>query len=157
MSASPRNVKLSLIANAVQEIDSLELQDELILIASSCKDLLENMNDYANDSDRLKSEEEYTEVADSPEKTACKNFFSRTFKLLSEYRLCAAAYENLYAAYNFIVTLKARFHYEHGKENSLFILLIFPRLKLKQALSKAKKSIHQTKNNLFHALSGNGP
>ena len=52
--------------------------------------------------------------------------------------------------------VKARFHYERGKEHSLFLLLIFSRLKLKQALSKAKKSIKQTKNNLFHARSGNG-
>ena len=53
--------------------------------------------------------------------------------------------------------LKARFHYERGIEHSLFLLLIFPSLKLKRALSKAKKSIKQTKNNLFHARSGNGP
>ena len=45
--------------------------------------------------------------------------------------------------------LKARFHYERGKEHSLFLLLIFLRLKLKQALSKAKKSIKQTKNNIL--------
>ena len=53
-------------------------------------------------------------------------------------------------------SLKARFHYERGKEHSLFLLLIFPRLKLKRALSKAKKSIKKTKNNLFHARSENG-
>ena len=45
--------------------------------------------------------------------------------------------------------LKARFHYKRGKEHSLFLLLIFLRLKLKQALSKAKKSIKQTKNNIL--------
>ena len=56
-----------------------------------------------------------------------------------------------------LVPLKARFHYERGKEHSLFLLLIFPRLKLKRALCKAKKSIKQTKNNFFHARSGNGP
>ena len=53
--------------------------------------------------------------------------------------------------------LKTHFHYESGKEHSLFLLLIFPRLKLKRALSKAKKSSKQTKNNLFHTRNGNGP
>jgi len=85
------------------------LQDELISFASSYKDLkkglLENMNDNKNDSDSLESEEEYAEVAESSAKTTCKNCLSCTFKLLPEYRLCAAAYENLYAAYKFIVTL----------------------------------------------------
>ena len=53
--------------------------------------------------------------------------------------------------------VKTRFHYQLAKEHSLFLLLVFPRLKLKRALSKAKKSIKQTKNNFFHARSGNGP
>ena len=86
--ASPQNVELSLIANAVPEIDRLVLQDELVSFASSYKDLkkglLENMNDNKNDLDRLKSEEEYTEVAESSEKTTCKNFFSCAFTLLSK-------------------------------------------------------------------------
>ena len=54
-------------------------------------------------------------------------------------------------------SIKARFHYERGKEHSLFLLLIFDwseRLKLKRA---QKKSIEQTKNALFYARSGNGP
>ena len=55
------------------------------------------------------------------------------------------------------MTLKARFHYERGIEHCLFLLFIFPRLKLKRALSKAKKSIKQRKNTPFHAGSGNGP
>ena len=56
-----------------------------------------------------------------------------------------------------ILPLKARFHYERGKEHFFFLLLIFgwsERLKLKRA---QKKSIKQTKNALFHARSGNGP
>ena len=53
------------------------------------------------------------------------------------------------------ILLKPRFHYERAKEHSLFLLLIFLRLKLKRALSKAKK-FNKTKNNLFHACSGNG-
>ena len=63
------------------------------------------MNNNENDSDKLESEKKYTEVAESSEKTLCKNCFSCAFKLSSEYRLCAAARENLYAAYKFIVTL----------------------------------------------------
>ena len=100
-------MELSLIATVIPEIDSVALQDELISFASSYKDLknglLENMNDNENDSDRLESKE-YTDVAESSEKTTCKNCFSCAFKLLSEYRLCAAAYKNSCAAYKFIVT-----------------------------------------------------
>ena len=58
--------------------------------------------------------------------------------------------------YSYFLLLKVRFHYENRIEQSLFLLLIFPRLKLKRALSKAKKSIKQTKNTLFHARSENG-
>ena len=53
--------------------------------------------------------------------------------------------------------LKARFHYERGKEHSFFFLLIFPRLKLKRAVTEAKKSTKEKKNALFHARSKNGP
>ena len=87
---------LSLIANAVPEIDRVARQGDLISFALSYKDLnkglLENMNDIENDSDSLESEEEYTEVAESSSKTSCKNCLSCAFKMLSEHRLCAAAY-----------------------------------------------------------------
>jgi len=43
--------------------------------------------------------------AESCANTTYKNCLSLTFNLLSEYRLCAAAYENLYAAYKFIGTI----------------------------------------------------
>ena len=109
MLASPQNVELSLIANALPEIDRMARQDELISFASSYKDmkkrLLENMNDSANDSDRLESEEEYAEVAELSEKKTYKNCFSCGFKFLSEYRLCVAAYKHFFVAYKFIVTL----------------------------------------------------
>ena len=41
------------------------------------------------------------------------------------------------------------------KEHSFFLLLIFPRLKFKRALTDAKKSAKQTKNIPCHACSGN--
>ena len=53
--------------------------------------------------------------------------------------------------------LKSHFHCEPRIEYSLFLLLIFPRLKSKQALSEAKISIKQAKNTPFHARSGNEP
>ena len=43
------------------------------------------------------------------------------------------------------------------RNGAFFLLLIFPRLKSKRALREAKKSIKQTKNNVFHARSGNEP
>ena len=106
-------MELSLIVNSVSEIDKVALQDDLISLGSSYKDLkkglLNNLNDNENDSDSLESEGEYTEVVESSAKTTCKNCLSCAFKLL-EYRLCAAAYENLYAAYKFIVTLCITVH-----------------------------------------------
>ena len=81
---------------AVPEIDRVAVQDELISFESSYEDLkkglLENMNGDENDSDSLESEEEHTEVAESSSKTSCKNCLSCAFKMLSEHRLCAAAY-----------------------------------------------------------------
>ena len=55
-------------------------------------------------------------------------------------------------------SIKTRFYYERGKEHPLFLLLIFKliALKIEATLSKAK-SIKQTKKNIFHAYSGNGP
>jgi len=57
-------VELSLIANAVPEIDRVAQQDEGIFFASSYKDLkkglLENMNDHESDSDSLESGGVYT-------------------------------------------------------------------------------------------------
>jgi len=107
--APPQNAELGLIANAVPEIDRVALQDELISFTSSYKELkkglLKSMNDSENDSGSLESEEEYTKVDESSAKKTCKNCLSCAFKLLSEYRLCAAAYENLYAGYKFIETL----------------------------------------------------
>ena len=84
--ASSQNVKLSLIANAVPEIDRVVLQGELVSFALGYKDLkkglLENMNGNENNSDRLESEKECTEVAELSEKTTCKNCFSCGFTLL---------------------------------------------------------------------------
>ena len=86
--ASPQNVEISLIANAVPEIERVVLQDELVSFASSYKDLKKglqkNMNDNENDSDRLESEKKGTEVDESSEQTTCKNYFSCAFTLLSE-------------------------------------------------------------------------
>ena len=68
-------MELRLFTNTVPEIDRVALLNELILFASSYKDLkkglLENMNNNKNDSDSLQSEKEYTEVPESSAKTAC--------------------------------------------------------------------------------------
>ena len=54
-------------------------------------------------------------------------------------------------------TFKARFHYERGKEHSLFVLLIFFALASILTARFNRRSIKETKNALFHARSGNGP
>ena len=52
---------------------------------------------------------------------------------------------------------KARFHYDRGKEHSLFVLLIFFALASILTARFNRRSIKQTKNALFHGRSGNGP
>ena len=54
-------------------------------------------------------------------------------------------------------SLKARFHYERGKEHSLFVLLIFFALASILTACFNRRSIKETKNALFHARSGNEP
>ena len=53
-------MELSLIVNSVSEIDKVALQDDLISLGSSYKDLkkglLNNLNDNENDLDCLESE-----------------------------------------------------------------------------------------------------
>ena len=56
-----------------------------------------------------------------------------------------------------IKVVKARFHYERGKDYSLFVLLIFLLCSALASILSAERSIKETKNALFHARSGNGP
>ena len=53
--------------------------------------------------------------------------------------------------------VKACFHYECGKEHSLFVLLIFFVLTSILTACFNQRSIKETKNALFHTRSGNGP
>ena len=68
-----------MIATTVPEIDKVALQNELISFVLTYKDLKkglqENMNKNENDSNRLQSEEKYTEVVELSQKTTCKNCF----------------------------------------------------------------------------------
>ena len=55
------------------------------------------------------------------------------------------------------LVLKARFHYERGKDYySLSVLLIFLLCLAIASIRSAERSIKETKNALFHARSGNG-
>ena len=55
------------------------------------------------------------------------------------------------------LALKVRFHYKHGMQYSVFVLLIFLLLSPFKVLSEAKKSIKETKNTPFYTCSGNEP
>ena len=55
-----------------------------------------------------------------------------------------------------ILRFKARFHHEHGKDYSLFVLLIFLLCLARTSILSAERSVRETKNALFHTLSGNG-
>ena len=57
-----------------------------------------------------------------------------------------------------MMTLKAHFHYEHGKDYSLFVLLIFLLCLVLASILSVERSIKkERKNALFHACSGNEP
>ena len=56
-----------------------------------------------------------------------------------------------------LTELKARFHYERGKEHSLFVLLIFFALASILTARFNRRSIKERKNALFYARSGNEP
>ena len=53
--------------------------------------------------------------------------------------------------------IKARFHYESGKDYSLFVLSIFLLCLALALILNAERSIKETKNALVHARSGNEP
>ena len=57
----------------------------------------------------------------------------------------------------FLISLKARFHYERGKKHSLFVLLLFFALASILTARFNRRSIKERKNALFHARSGNEP
>ena len=62
-----------------------------------------------------------------------------------------------FAAFFFTVCTRKGSFLLRAWNGGFFLLLIFPRLKSTRALSKAKKSIKQTKNAPFHARGANEP
>ena len=78
-----------------------------------------------------------------------------SFSLLhSEYVISISLQLNLFYLQ---VVLRACFHYEHGIEYSLFVLLIFFALLSARLDLSAEKSIKERKNASFQARSRNEP
>ncbi|CAH2276954.1 zinc finger MYM-type 1-like [Pelobates cultripes] len=110
--ASPEKIKFDAISTAVPEIDGPVLREELISFASSYRNLSRGLFD--SDDETLSSAgEEEPDFSDSEpsackpsmKKLCCQKCMSCAFKLLFQYRLCSSAYENLYMAYKYLITL----------------------------------------------------
>ncbi|CAH2319437.1 zinc finger MYM-type 1-like [Pelobates cultripes] len=110
--ASPEKIKFDAISTAVPEIDGPVLREELISFASSYRNLSRGLFD--SDDETLSSAgEEEPDFSDSEpsackpsmKKLCCQKCTSCAFKLLFQYRLCSSAYENLYMAYKYLITL----------------------------------------------------
>ena len=107
----PEMINLTTIAEALPEVDTVSLKEELLSFASNYHQLKQGLlpgND--NDLSDLSDYGDDDEDGESPSKVmvkeaACKNCFSCTFRLLSQYKLCSTAYENLFLAYKYLVTL----------------------------------------------------
>ena len=108
----------------------------------------------------------YSEIfgAASKDRQAEKSVFPSRNKMMRvsfKPRLCPSLSQSITALLLFysatLSTIKARFHYERGKEHSLFVLLIFFVLASILTARFNRRSIKGTKNALFHACSGNGP
>ncbi|XP_068122030.1 zinc finger MYM-type protein 1-like [Hyperolius riggenbachi] len=116
--ASSDKIQLNVISEAVPIIDPVALREELISFASSYKNIRKGLLDHDGDDEEseevgLVSDLEEQQISSTSEpstmsgvkKDSCKNCMSCAFKLLYEYRLCSAAFENLFLAYQYLITL----------------------------------------------------
>ena len=107
----PEMVNLTTIAEALPEVDTISLKEELLSFASNYHQLKQGL--LPSNDDNLSDLPDYSdeeEDGESPSKVmvkeaACKNCLSCAFRLLSQYQLCSTAYENLFLAYKYLVTL----------------------------------------------------
>ena len=107
----PEMINLTTIAEALPEIDTVSLKAELLSFASNYHQLKQglfpgnddNRSDLSDDSDDEEDVENPSKVM--VKEAACKNCLSCAFRLLSHYKLCSTAYENLSLAYKYLVTL----------------------------------------------------
>lgn len=104
-------INLTTIGEALPEVDKVSLKEELLSFALNYHKLKQgllpgNHEDLSEQSDYSEEDED----GDNPSKVmvkvaACKNCLSFAFRLLSQYKLCSTAYENLFLAYKYLVTL----------------------------------------------------
>ena len=111
----PEMINLTTIAEALPEVDTISLKEELLSFASNYHQLKQGL--FPSNDDNLSDLPDYStdegEDGESPSKeaacmvkeAACKNCLSCAFRLLSQYQLCSTAYENLFLAYKYLVTL----------------------------------------------------
>ena len=107
----PEMTNLTTIAEALPQVDTISLKAELLSFASNYHQLKQalfpgnddNLSDLSDDSDDEEDVENPSKVL--VKEAASKNCLSCAFLLLSQYKLCSTAYENLFLAYKYLVTL----------------------------------------------------
>lgn len=115
---SSAKIQLNFRSEAIPEIDSVALREELISFTSSYKNIRKGLLNDSDDEESeeldldLDLEEQHTSSSAGPststaavKKDSCKNCVSWAFKLLYQYRLCSVAFEKLFLAYKYIITL----------------------------------------------------
>lgn len=106
LTRNPELIDLSLIREAVPEIDCTSLQQELVSFASVYSDLKKGLFEETLATmavESLECDDDLTE--ENVASKACRNCLSCVLKLLCQYRLLSSAYENLYLAYKYLITL----------------------------------------------------
>ena len=107
----PEIINLTTIAEALPEVDTISLKEELLSFASNYHQLKQGL--FPSNDDNLSDLPDYSDEEEDGEslskvmvkEAACKNCLSCAFRLLSQYQLCSTAYENLFLAYKYLVTL----------------------------------------------------
>ena len=107
----PEIINLTTIAKALPEVGTISLKEEIALlsVASNYHQLKQGL--FPGNDENLTDLSDYSDDEEDPTKVrvkeaACKNCLSCAFRLLSQYKLCSTAYENLlFLAYKYLVTL----------------------------------------------------
>ena len=96
-------INLTTIAETLPEIDTVSLKAQLLSFALNYHQLRQGL--FPGNDDSLSDLSDDSDDEEDVENAACKNCLSCAFCLLSQYKLCSTAYENLFLAYKYLVTL----------------------------------------------------
>ena len=94
-------INLFTIAEALSEVDAITLKEELLFFASNYHQLKQSL--FPSNDDNLSDLSDYSVIVMM--RKMAKIRLSCAFSLFSQYKFCSTAYENLFPAYECLVTL----------------------------------------------------